>query len=654
MRSFFYPKLAFTNIRKNARTYIPYILSCIATIAMYYILSSLTRHSQVGLGTKHALLKLGTNVIAIFAIIFLYYTNSFLIKQRKKELGLYHLLGMEKKHIARIMIWEVLFTAFSSFLLGIISGVGLYKLVYLLMAMILKLPIQFGFELSLTAIKETSLLFAGIFLLTLLSNLIQIYMAKTIDLLKGGEFGEKEPKSKWLLALAGVITLAAGYYIAVVTTNPIEVILLFFVAVILVMIGTYLLFAFGSIVWLKFLRKQPGYYYQTKHFISISGMLYRMKQNAVGLANICILSTAVLVMLSSTLSLYIGMEDVLQARYKRDISVTIPEPTPQLIAEFEQLVSQTLKTSQVQAEDLIQYRFWQATMLKEKATFVKPQSDSSANIHLLYFIPLADYNQMMQTTETLEENEILFFSSKTPYTEPTAAVYQKTFTIKKQLATFPQIGEGAAAIWNNNYLIVKDEAVIADMMEYAKEVDNYFTFYQYRYSFNMDGNDEAQLALADHLSKQVGTLPLRYYSIESKAASVQDFFAIYGGLFFLGIFLGILFVLATILIIYYKQISEGYDDRARFEIMLKVGMDKAEIKRAIRSQIILVFFLPLLTAGIHIIFAFPVITRLLALLNLTNVNLFKWCLVGSYAVFSLFYAIVYKLTARTYYTIVSN
>ena len=359
MNRVFYPKLALINMRKNARMYIPYLLTCIGTVMMYFMIHSLSCNSGIkslrGSDSIRSMLGMGVWVTAIFAFIFLFYTNSFLIKGRKKEFGLYNILGMEKRHLSRIMFYETLCTAVISLGLGILAGILLNKLVYLGLVALLQCEIPLGFELSMVSLRDTLLLFAILYLLIFINSFRQIHLAKPVELLSGGQIGEKEPKAKWLLALAGVLCLGGGYYIAVSTENPVAAISLFFVAVVLVIIGTYLLFTAGSIALLKLLRKNKRYYYRTRAFISVSGMMYRMKQNAAGLANICILSTMVLVMLSSTLSMYLGMENMLNTRYARSIMITAWDYDEASIQKIKGMVGTILDNQGAQAEEILDY-----------------------------------------------------------------------------------------------------------------------------------------------------------------------------------------------------------------------------------------------------------------------------------------------------------
>lgn len=665
MNKTFFPKLAATNIKKNSKTYFPYILTCIGTVMMYYIMASLSKNKDILKMSESliSMLTMGSFVIAIFSGIFLFYTNSFLIKRRKKEFGLLNILGMEKKHISRVVLWETIYTSGASNIVGLLGGMLLSKLMMLLLYKLLSLKVPLGFEISGEAILYTVVLFVVIFGLTFLNTLRQIHLSKPIELLHGGQTGEREPKTKWILAILGITCLGIGYYMALTTKNPLQALTSFFIAVVLVIVGTYCLFTAGSIAILKILRKRKGYYYKTSHFISVSGMMYRMKQNAVGLANICILAAAVLVMLSTTISLYIGVEDVIQTRFPRNMISTTYDISNKGVEKVRNQIGNILKSHDLTAEKIIDYRYISfAAEQKDNEFIINKNEFKSDNVKSLSFVPLSDYNRMMNRSVSLNKDEILIFSNNDAYQKKNLSVLGRTFNVKEELDAFSGDETNSTQVYYSSYyIIVKDIDIVNEIAKKQKPADGNgsYSLPVYYFGFNLNTSDienvqiykEINLAIkSDSSFKSDRSIAGQ---LESSVVAHESFYTIYGGLFFLGIFLGLLFIMATVLIIYYKQISEGYDDKERFVIMQKVGMSKSEIKRSIRSQILTVFFLPLIAAGIHIAFAFPVITKLLALFNLTNVSLFAWCTVGTMLVFAGFYAIVYALTAKVYYKIVS-
>ncbi len=646
MSKLFYPRLAAMNIKNNSKTYFPYIITCICTIAMFYIMHALSINKGLdGMSGSEALksiLSLGTTVIAIFSAIFLFYTNSFLIKRRKKEIGLYNVLGLEKKHIAKVLLFECIFTSVISLSAGLIAGIILNKLMFLLLLKILNFKVAFGFYVSMPSVIKTLILFTGIFFLTLLSDLFQITMSNPIELLKGTQNGEKEPKTKWIITLIGVIALGTGYGIAINVEAPLSALRLFFGAVILVMIGTYALFTSGSIVVLKALRKNKRFYYKTENFISVSGMMYRMKQNAVGLANICILSTAVLVLVSTTVALYVGMEDVIKTRFPRNIIMSAPKIIENQAQRLDGILEAESKNSGMDIKNKISYWNNSFPVTKKDGKFsITSNMDMSSNVNMITLIPISDYNRLEGKNITLEGDEVLLYSKAKNLDKNSITIDNKTFRIKQVL----------------------DKPVAGMENQMDDIVDNYILFTndinavgknglkEYLIGVDVQGSDKDILSLANKLSDKFKENSINV-NIDSSAGSKQDLFMLYGGLFFIGIFLGALFLMATVLIIYYKQISEGYDDKERFEIMQKVGMSRGEIKKTIRSQVLMVFFLPLATAIIHIAFAFPMITKLLAVLNLKNVSLFMQSTVMTILVFAVIYAIVFSMTERAYYKIV--
>lgn len=645
MNNLFYLRLAIINIKNNSKTYIPFVITCIGTITMFYIMHAISVNEGLegksGSESLKSILRLGTIIIGIFSATFLYYTNSFLLKRRKKEIGLYNVLGLEKKHIARVLLFESIITSLISLTLGILGGVILNKLMFLVLLKLLSFRVAFGFSISVPSIFMTLIVFLGIFLVVLLSNLLQITMLKPIDLLKGSEHGEREPKTKWAMTIIGLIALGTGYGIALRVQSPLAALNQFFFAVLLVMVGTYALFTAGSIALLKLLRKNKRFYYQIRNFISISGMLYRMKQNAVGLANICILSTAVLVTLSTTVALYVGVEDALQSRYPRDIVMVASDITSGEVQKLEEILETEIKSNDLAIKDKLNY--WSNTfavvvidgkfMLQKKGVY-------NSNISMLTAIPVSDYNRLEEKNVSLSDDEVIMFSPTKRYGKSTITIGDKTFKVKKEPDS-PILGMSGETDIVDSYVVLLNDINLTDNNGNR----------EYLVYFDVESSDQNILMLAKDLNQKFmeNQLPVR---IESPVKNRQDFYMIYGGLFFIGIFIGSLFLMATVLIIYYKQISEGYDDKERFEIMQKVGMSKIEIKRTIKSQILTVFFLPLASTVLHITFAFPMITKLLAVLNLKNVALFQLSTVTTILVFAVIYAAIYSLTAREYYRIV--
>lgn len=658
MNNLFYPRMAVTNIKKNSKFYFPYFLTCISTVTMFYIMHMISINKGLskmpGAGSLKTVMGFGTVVIGIFSTIFLFYTNSFLMKRRKKELGLYNILGMEKKHIAKILLLETMITAVGTITIGLLSGIVLSKLIFLILFKVINFSVPLNFFISTSSLVGTVLLFTGIFFVTLLWNLLQITMSKPIELLKGGNIGEREPKSKVLITIIGLITLGAGYFIALTTESPLDAIPLFFVAVVLVIIGTYCLFTSGSIALLKMLRKNKNYYYKTKNFVSVSGMIYRMKQNAVGLANICILSTMVLVMLSTTVSLYIGVEEQLENRYPKDLAMTLYQPTEKEITLALQAVKDTVDRNHMPINNLLDYRYLSFVAKKVGDTFITDrEANSMDNLQKLFFITEDEYTRVTGEEIHLSENEVLIHSSNGKMSDH-FNLFNKEYRILQHLSSFPLRGEYTSIVLNIHYIVVKDQATLNEIYENQLEAySDRASEYQYYLSFDMEGEKEEKIDIYREVVQELREIEDVAFSIENRQSMEDEIYVFYGGFLFLGLFLGTLFLMATVLIIYYKQISEGYDDKDRFEIMQKVGMSLEEVKNSVKSQIIKVFFLPLMMAIIHIIAAFKMITKLLAVMNLTNIPLFMICTVATILIFGLIYGVVYSLTAKVYYRIVS-
>lgn len=662
MNKLFYPKLALSNMKKNRKFYFPYLITCIITIAMFYIMGSITTDPEIktlpNFQTLTIILNLGTIVIGIFSVIFLFYTNSFLVKRRKKELGLYSILGMERKHIYMILFFETIYLTILSIGTGLVFGVVLNKLMVLLLYKVISFSVSVGFHISLQSITYTCILFAGIFLAILLFNFLQIRCTKPIDLLHGGNIGEKEPKAKWLLALIGLILLGIGYYISITTESPLAALNLFFVAIIFVIIGTYFLFTAGSIAILKLLKKNKKYYYQVGHFTTVSGMIYRMKQNAVGLANICVLSTMVLVMVSTSVCLYVGLEDSINANHPYDFDISIYEKPEKVDREkIEKLVENNLEEYDLQTKRLNYYNIFSAVVENHEGKFTQGENANYGSDQAAYIVIITeeDYaHNMGIESEHLEKDEIKVFTKEKTY--DTYSLYGEKFTCIKNMKNpddFPEYSTANLDMIDTYIFVVSDANVLSSFAQkYKSDYNNFYVEIAMDYKGNLKNQSSFEHKLVNKLKKNVSP-DTRIEAIPKQ--EVRDtYYGLYGGLLFLGIFLGLLFLMATALIIYYKQISEGYDDRDKFMIMEKVGMTKPEVKKSIHSQILTIFFLPLLVAGCHVTGAFPCIKHILSVFGLTNTTLFIGCTIATLLIFGIIYALIYSLTAKVYYKIVSQ
>lgn len=663
-----FPKLAVQGIRKNGRIYLPYILTCVGMVMMYYIVSYLTYSKSVyqmnGGRDIQMILSWGTGVIAVFAVVFLFYTNSFIIRRRKKEFGLYNILGMGKKNIAVILIWETLIIFLISVAAGLGLGIAFSKLSELITAKILGDEAVFGFTIEWRSVKNSVLLFVVAFALILLNSLRQIHLSKPIELLRSENTGEKPPKANILLAVLGILLLAAAYYISCTIEDPMSALAMFFVAVIMVIAATYMLFTVGSVALCKLLKKNKKYYYKTEHFVSVSSMAYRMKRNGASLASICILSTMVLVMISSTLCLYAGKEDSMHRRYPRDIIIETYSTDGMYTEPVHDAAQKVLDEHGLNAQDLLYYQYLSVTGLLDGSviSFDSEEADLDfSKLRQLFFLTIDEYNRLTNKNETIADDEIIIYTPKSEYDYDELTINGlETMRIKKQADEFISNGEETSTAFASIFIFVSDTDKLNEIDSLQKQIygENASIMEDY-YGFNLDCDDEAEVEVISDIQKEISSLmdedeAFPEVDSESLAENKQSFYSMFGGLFFLGILLSIVFISAAVLIMYYKQITEGYEDAERFEIMQKVGMTKREIRRSINSQILTVFFAPLLMAGLHTGFAFPILSRLLEAFGLFNVPLLIAVTAGVFAVFAFFYVLVYKITSRSYYRVVSK
>ena len=668
MRRGFYAKLAVNGIRKNSRLYVPYLLTCVGMVMMFYIVSYLqdapVLNAMRGGEEMIAMLALGSWVMAIFSAIFLLYTNSFLIRRRKREFGLYNMLGMGKGNIARILFWEALLVLVGTLAVGLGMGIAVSKLAELLLVNIMHGNVTFSFTVSVRAIGFTAEVFCVVHGLLLLKALLQIRSASAVNLLRSESTGEKPPRANWALAILGLVLLAVAYYLAVTIKQPLSAMVMFFVAVILVILATYLLFIAGSVAICRMLQKNRRYYYKAKHFVAVSSMAYRMKRNGAGLASICILSIMVLVTLSSTTGLYFGSEESLRSRYPRDIvligrtkdaSVLTDEST----AAAREITNAYVKQYDPGATNFRDFRVISMTgAMKDGAVTTDPQqvglTITDTNLFQVNFLPLSDYNRICGTDETLAYDEALVSMKRGEYGWDSISVDSKAvYRTRKAPVVFQESGMAAVDVVDTIYVVVNDLQALKPLL---REESLYPM--QWEYGFDSSLTDEDQERLGQQmdleLSESLHQLGLSYVYVEGVAANRYDFYATYGGFFFLGILLSIVFLFAAVLIIYYKQISEGYEDQKRFEIMQKVGMTRKNIRKSINSQLLMVFFLPLAGAGVHLAFAFPMIRQMLILFNLTNTRLLLETTGITFLAFGLIYTLVYRKTSNAYYAIVSG
>lgn len=673
MKIGFYPKLAWEGIRKNKRLYFPYILTGCVTVMMYYILSFLIESPALshmpGGSVLMTVLTLGCIVIAVFSLLFLFYTNSFIIKQRYREFGLYNVLGMDKWNISKIMVWETFFVAMFAIGFGLIAGIIFSKAAELVLLNLLDMEVDYTLSLGIISLRQTPLIYGGIYLFLLFNSLVKVSRSKPMELMQSNKVGERIPKRNWIFGVAGVILLGVAYYLAASIEEPLAALANFFVAVIMVIIGTYLVFMSGSVVFCKLLQKNKKYYYKPNHFVSVSSMVYRMKRNGAGLASICILLTMVLVMISSTTSLYFGEEDSLKNRCPNDINITTTFDTIEGISDtnlnmlrenIRQYIGEDAELKGVRACE-IPGLITQEGITIDTSSHVNFSASTYNNVGYLSVISIDDYNNMMGTNETLADDECFVYCDRLNYQWDTFTMeHGATYKVKAQLDDFQVDGDTAAMIIPTVFLVVDDIYAFAEPVKDMKNSnDDPMMMYDWRCGFDVDTADienETSVNLKEMFRNMYieNDNAFYSYSVQSREAMRVSFYDLYGSLFFLGIMLSIVFLLAAVLIIYYKQISEGYEDHDRFEIMQKVGMTKKDIRKSINSQMLTVFFLPLIFAGIHLTFAFPFISKILMLFAMDNIILNVIVNLICFVVFGLFYVLVYMITSNSYYSIVSG
>lgn len=667
-----FSRLAKQNIRNNKSTYIPYMVTCIFCIAMIYMMEFLRDCPTLDQAVRQAdevrmIVFTGEIVVEIFCIIFLIYSNSFLMKRRQKEIGLYNILGLERNHIGIVMFLETIITSIGSLAGGIAAGIIGSKLALLLLLKLLHIPSVLGFYISVKGIFTCLFMFGIVFLMILFLNLAKIHLSRPVELLRGNNTGEKEPAAKWLMALIGFICLGAGYYLAVTTESPIKAITIFLLAVILVMAGTYLLFTAGSIVILKFLRRRKSFYYRTGNFISISGMLYRMKQNAIGLASICILSTGVLLMISMTVSIYFGMNDIMLNRYPYDVDMSVTSISEEECQTAIEAFEKAIADNKVPVEKSVEEIYLDIVCSKNgDQILIKPTNTirNSDSVLVLSLLNQAEYERLTGISANLNDGEI-FAWYPSAVQKDSVTVDEKEFTVKKWMDKNP-LTCGEDAVSDNAVLVVTDEDFKKfDEMrtEMYKGVSSAPAGEDLTLHLGLDitGSETDKIdfgtpvmEVVKDLKKNGGLSENSWITSGIRQQEYESYYADNGSLLFIGIFLGSLFLMGTAMIIYYKQISEGYEDQKRFEIMQKVGLSRREVRSSVRRQILMVFFLPLLMAMLHITMAFPMIRRMLLLFGMTNTKLFIGCTAGTVLIFAVVYGLIYLMTARSYYHIVER
>lgn len=681
MRTGLYSRLAIEGMRKNKRLYLPYLVTCVMVTTMFYVLTFLAQDrllaSMPGGGTTAIIMMLGSFVMAVFAVIFLFYTQSFLVRRRKKEFGLYNVLGMNKQGLGKILLRETVMTGILTLVLGLGAGIALSKMAELGLMRFIRSGVDYDFEVPFSAVKYTVILVVVVFALMYLNSMRQIRFAGAMDLVKSENAGEKPPKGNAILGLAGLIILAGAYGIALHVEQPIEALSWFFIAVIMVIIATYLILISGSVVVCRIFKSRKNFYYKPKNFVAVSSMAYRMKRNGAGLASICILLTMILVMVSSSSCLYIGADDMLDAQYPRDIcsyasSYGFENDSDNRYAYYEEamngIVDEACAAKGVERTCERHYSEYSVTGYMRDSFVdlsVNPKDEIGGidfgKVCEVHIIDIDDYNRIYGTDYKLNDGEAIIRAVKTKAVKEKFRLGDREFKVVKMLEKneLDLDGSSEAAITSAVFLLVDDRDSVAE--KYSELMDNSDSpalFWMWHNEFDTDLNGEEKAALTEDILSGIrdegkGINVSRTRS-ESNEDNRSDFYGTFGGLFFLGILLSIMFMGAAVLIIYYKQISEGYEDQARFTIMKKVGMTSQDIRRSINSQMLIVFFVPIIMAGIHMAFAFPVVDKLLMVFGLFNTGLLIATTAVTVLIFAVIYLIVYRITSNTYYNIVNT
>lgn len=676
MKRSFYPRLAIDGMRKNRRMYGPYLAMGALMAAICYILSALSRSDALrtlpGGDNLCMIMALGNVVLLIFSVIFLFYTNSFLIRRRRREFGLYNVLGMSKRNLARILTWETLLTAVIVIAGGLFFGVLLSKLIELAIVKMMGGTATLAFPFDLAALLGTAGGFAVIYALLWLVSVVRVGRSTAVALLRSEAAGEKPPRANWFLSLLGLILLGAAYYLAVSIKNPLDAITWFFVAVVLVIFATYLLMITTSVLLCRVLQKDKRYYYRANHFVSVSSMAYRMKRNGAGLASICILATMVLVMISSTASLYFGKEDSLRTQYPREVNVqlrlsSLSQMEDHNLDLFRTAAQQAVEDCGGEMQDVMDYRYINTTgyPMEDGIEMDWREYDHDSLIYSklrdYFFVTEADYEA--QTGEQLDIPEgAVALRTYDCDDAPLELRIRRggTLRVAESRKGSDQLGLAQNSNIARVVVIVPDMQAILDVFPASIQDIKDSNSFRWVYGFDTGLDAAGQRAVSGAVSEHINALDLGegqgydWYSLALRETNRADFYGNYAGMFALGILLSVVFILAAVLIIYYKQLTEGYEDQARFAIMQNVGMTRREIRRSINSQLLTVFYLPLLFAGLHLAFAFPMIRRLLMLFSLYNIGLFAAVTAISFAVFAALYAVVYRQTAGAYYAIVSG
>lgn len=652
------PRMAATNIRKNGATYLPYIGISVFAMFTYFAFDLILKNDIMYTLPKGVyalvLVEIGFVLLGVIMVPFLYYTNSFLIKRRKRELGLYSILGLEKKHIGIMMFWESLIIYGIVIAAAISLGLLFSRLIFLLLLNLAKMPVNVEFSVSPKAVADTMVFYAFITGLNLFVNLIQVGKTNPVELMGDARSGEKTPRLTWLWSILGVLALGEGYYRAVAAKLDSMLFLDFFLAVFLVIIGTYLLFTSGSIAFLKIMKKNKKLFYRPDNFITVSGMLYRMKKNAASLSNICIFSTMVIITMVCSFSVYFGLDSITASRFNRNVQVTFIGRNPTDRQALREQAAVLAAQYGVEPENWLDYARVKLSAHLDNNQFNVDEElrEDYENWFVVKLLTLEEYNLAEGASESLEPGEILIFSTGRDFGSDKILFGEKEFSVKRELDSSSFGRKVESDTFERNYIIVTaDEGELAEIAGLLKtDAANSWT---YLCCFDLPREGEEAENFSAAFEQYVSGLS-GFAGYSDHRENLRDSESMYGSLLFIGIFFGLIFLICLLIIMYYKQITEGYEDQKNFEIMQKVGLSDEEIRRTIRKQIKTVFLLPLAGALLHTAVALRMIMLLLGAINFYERNLLLLCTLVTTCAFALFYSLCYRRTSGTYYRIVKQ
>ncbi|WP_080847859.1 FtsX-like permease family protein [Cytobacillus gottheilii] len=633
-----YGKLALTNLKKNSLMLLPYIITCMVTIALFYTMNSLVNDTALknipGGNFTIDVMKFGSLLFTILSLFFLLYANSFIFKRRKKEFGLYHLLGMEKKHVRKLLRMENSLIALMATIGGLTIGLILNQVVGIAMSITMNVPLTLKI-FSIMAVIKTLATFSIIFIIIYLYNLKQMNSIRITELMKGGQIGEREPKAKYVLAVLGGILLIAGYLLSFTVSDPIRDLNTMIAAIVFVVAATYLLFTAVSIVLLKMLRKNENFYYNKDYFTLISTMLYRMKQNAIGLSNIAVLSTATMIVLTTTVSLYLGVNTMVNNTFKFDVSITNAAENISEQQQLQAFIEEHKDRYDVEITSFASYRGGQFA-----ADLTGDEKEEFFRI-----LPLEDLNSLTSENISLASDEVLLLKGQETVDLQSITLNDQSFNVKGTVEELP-IDTSLADSIDGNWIYVV--ASLTGEFAQAADLENSLTMYQ---DINVQGDSKQVNEFSHAIADKAETIGNVY--VEAKSIYKETVLGSFGGLLFLGVFISVVLFAETALMIYYKQISEGHDDRHRFAIMKKVGIGDKEITQIIRRQTLIMFLAPLTVATIHLAAIMPLVIKII---GTTAAMDHTFVVLGSALfaaiLFTIIYGVIFRFTEKNYQRII--